>query len=288
MGTLVAKKYPTKLFLKAADHTYVECGTGGKAWGCWGGKTGGTAFNQGSGSTRRADMIAGPDGRAGIRRYLIDGVCHQAANRILTAANILVSGARGYALSVSIYGTYGRGTFDRHDDVTGDIPECVEKPRLMSSTLVPEPAALPSEKALVRSNKAFYRRMQDKITTPQDALDFNMRAFDRLLDHLPPLKLSETSRQGLIDAKFHVETMLFSLDHEQRLQNVEPAQLVEQINRMTLTFQDEAANALTPRQYEQVYGVSVDERLILADPDIVSQAFGAGVSRAVFGNLPDR
>jgi hypothetical protein len=25
MGLLVAKKYPTTLFLKAADHTYVEC-----------------------------------------------------------------------------------------------------------------------------------------------------------------------------------------------------------------------------------------------------------------------
>ena len=52
MGTLIAKKYPTKLFLKAADHTYVECGTGGKAWSCWGGKTGGTAFNSGTGTTR--------------------------------------------------------------------------------------------------------------------------------------------------------------------------------------------------------------------------------------------
>ncbi|MBC7894024.1 MAG: hypothetical protein H7066_01345 [Cytophagaceae bacterium] len=43
MGTLVARRYPTIRLLEAADHTYVECGTGGKAWKCWGGKTGGTA-----------------------------------------------------------------------------------------------------------------------------------------------------------------------------------------------------------------------------------------------------
>jgi hypothetical protein len=31
MGTLVVKYYPSKLFANAADHTYVECGTGAKA-----------------------------------------------------------------------------------------------------------------------------------------------------------------------------------------------------------------------------------------------------------------
>lgn len=54
MGILVAKRYPTKLFMNQAYHTYIECSTGGKAWGCWGGKTGGTAIRQASGSTKRA------------------------------------------------------------------------------------------------------------------------------------------------------------------------------------------------------------------------------------------
>ena len=88
MGILVAKRYPTKLFLKLADHTYVECGTGKKAWGCWGGKTGGTALRQAPGSTKRADRIAQTDEKANIKCYLINGVCHQAANRILLPAGI--------------------------------------------------------------------------------------------------------------------------------------------------------------------------------------------------------
>ena len=131
MGTLIAKKYPTKLFLKAADHTYVECSTGGKAWSCWGGKTGGTAFNSGTGSTRRADAIAESNEHAGITCYLVNGVCHQAANRILVSAGILVSTARGYALSQAVFGTYGRAgvwpcsaPFNQQVGVTGDLPEC--------------------------------------------------------------------------------------------------------------------------------------------------------------------
>ena len=50
MGTLVAMHYPTKLFADLADHTYVMCGTGGAAWSCWGGKTGGNSLRQGTGS----------------------------------------------------------------------------------------------------------------------------------------------------------------------------------------------------------------------------------------------
>lgn len=43
----------------------------------------------------------------------MDGVCHQAANRILYAAGngaLNVAAARGYALSLTLYGTYGLGT----------------------------------------------------------------------------------------------------------------------------------------------------------------------------------
>ena len=94
MGTLIAVKYPTKLFLKLFDHTYVMCGTGRVRWPCWGGSSGGTAFRSATGSTMRAALIAGADGRAGIACYLVNGVCHQAANRILSAGEATVRGVR--------------------------------------------------------------------------------------------------------------------------------------------------------------------------------------------------
>ena len=103
MGQLVAKRYSTSLFANLADHTYVECGTGGKGWSCWGGKTGGAELRRGVGSTKRADDIAGSDGRGGITCYLVNGVCHQAANRILLPAGITVRGARGYEVSEALF-----------------------------------------------------------------------------------------------------------------------------------------------------------------------------------------
>jgi hypothetical protein len=137
MGTLVVMCYPTKLFANLADHTYVACGTGGMAWSCWGGKTGGTELRRADGSTNRANAIAGANERAAIKCYLINGVCHQAANRILFPASITVRGARGYDVSESLFGTYGRPTgpfgtcrspFDQQPGVTGDLPACIETP----------------------------------------------------------------------------------------------------------------------------------------------------------------
>src|SRR5262245_5474911 len=140
MGDLVAKRYPAKLFANLADHTYVECGTGGKGWACWGGKNGGTELRRATGSTKRADEIAEPDEHAGITCYLINGVCHQAANRILLPASITVRGARGYEVSEALFGTYGRpggflgmckAPFDQQAGTTGDLPECTTMARQM-------------------------------------------------------------------------------------------------------------------------------------------------------------
>lgn len=136
MGTLVAMRYPTPLALWLADHTYVRCGNDGKAWGCWGGKSGGTELGRADGSTLRADSIAGHDEKAGIRCYLVNGVCHQAANRILLPAGITVRGAAGYRLSEARFGVYGRprgrgffsacvAPFNQYPGVTGDLAECL-------------------------------------------------------------------------------------------------------------------------------------------------------------------
>ena len=135
MGTLVAMRYATSLFADLADHTYVKCGTGAKAWSCWGGKTGGTELRRGVGSTNQADAIAESNERARISCYLINGVCHQAANRILFAASVTVRGARGYDVSEALFGTYGRprgpfGTcrspFNQNTGITGDMPQCTD------------------------------------------------------------------------------------------------------------------------------------------------------------------
>jgi hypothetical protein len=133
MGTLVVMHYRTKLFADLADHTYVKCANDGVAWTCWGGNTRGSELRRADGSTARAGAIAGTDGKANIKCYLINGVCHQAANRILLPAGITVEGARGYHVSDALFGPYGRpsgplGTcqspFDQQAGVTGELSAC--------------------------------------------------------------------------------------------------------------------------------------------------------------------
>ena len=84
MGTLIAMHYSIAGGL--ADHTYVKCSTDNAAWRCFGEQTGGNPLRRGDGSTMRADKIAGPNEDGNLNCYLINGVCHQAANRILLPA----------------------------------------------------------------------------------------------------------------------------------------------------------------------------------------------------------
>ena len=108
------------------DHTYVVCNHG-LSWGCFGRSQDGYAICRGTGDPSFADCLAREDGQAGIS-YLVNGVCHQAANRILYPARVTVSKARGYTISSSIYGDYGLGSWlqldkclDTHDDISGYV-----------------------------------------------------------------------------------------------------------------------------------------------------------------------
>lgn len=90
---------------KIGDHTYVECSSSAKAWGCHGRNSGGRVLVSGNGSHVEADCVYGSD-EAGIR-YLMTGVCHQIANRALSSTDKTVFGARGYLATVATYGEYG-------------------------------------------------------------------------------------------------------------------------------------------------------------------------------------
>lgn len=88
------------------DHTYVSSSCGLR-WGCFGRSQGGREICRGQGDSSIADCLSRPNSTTGLH-YGITGVCHQAANWILGPAGILVKAARGYAISVFSYGTYGK------------------------------------------------------------------------------------------------------------------------------------------------------------------------------------
>ncbi len=290
MGKLIAMAYPTPLFLDQADHTYVKCGTGKKAWSCWGGTTGGKVLGTGTASTRRADKIAQPDEKAGIKCYLINGVCHQAANRILMPAGLTVRGARGYGISEAFFGPYGRvgfwpckGPLKKYSSVTGDLPECAEG-SLMSIIRTGMAASL----ALKKANKLDWhytkgvldnygkvtKLMRDKVIRPADAKNFHLQNFMYMAEfHLGPMldrglssKLKQVCRK-IENERAKAET---AFEHDRKA----AGEFVDRFNKTTILFQDEMASVMKPDQYETLYDLKPDERVILADRRIVKKVYG--------------
>ena len=292
MGTLVVMRYSTSLFANLADHTYVKCGTGGKAWGCWGGKTGGTELRRGTGITQRADAIAEPDERAGIKCYLINGVCHQAANRILLPAGITVRGARGYDVSEALFGTYGRprgpfGTclspFNQHADVTGDLPECVEtramRQQVARKARALSPEASKRERKYIKGVLAIYGegvrtfRSAKGLRGP-DLAGFHLKLFMYKAQYSLGPKLGKTLSAKLKDIRMSAEWSRMKIEDLFTHDEMKTSEFVKAFNKETVLFQEAVANTLKPAQYKRLFGLKPGDTVILADPRIVKKVYG--------------
>jgi hypothetical protein len=289
MGTLIAMSYPTPLFANAADHTYVKCGTGKKAWGCWGGKSGGTELRQGTGSTKRADKIAQPDEKAGIKCYLINGVCHQAANRILLPAGIIVRGARGYSVSEALFGTYGRvgmwpclSPFNQYPGITGDLPECVPTPTKEILQAAESRSLSTADKldwhyinGVLKLYGEAQTMLKARAVAADEAEEFHVRLFMYMAEfHLGSMldkKLSNKIRK----VRINTERSRSKAEKAYAGREMPPKEFVDAINRVTLDLQDEMANAMKAGQYESLFDLQPGERVILADPSIVSDVFAS-------------
>lgn len=275
MGALVAKAYPTSMFADLADHTYVECGAGAKAWSCWGGKTGGSAIGAGSGSTLRADAIASNDERAGITCYLINGVCHQAANRILKPAGISVTKARGYSLSFALFSMYGRpngplgfcqAPFHQHASISGDLDACRD----------PGPAInLPSEEvALAQRDMPISGRILELYSRPElnepsasSRQAFQLAQFEIFVMHR--IKASSRLRDSLIDAQREFEQVRTAMEDKLDGFRVARLEFLEDFNELTKRYQKRMASLLPLDNYIQLFDLRPDEPpLVLGDPDV--------------------
>ena len=294
MGTLVVMRYPTKLVANLADHTYVKCGTGGKAWSCWGGKTGGTELRQGVGSTNQANAIAEPNERARISCYLINGVCHQAANRILFAAGITVRGARGYDVSEALYGTYGRprgpfGTcrspFNQHTGVTGDLAQCVDTslakaPKRSGKTAVARSLkARRDEQKYIRGVLAIYRQAEPltkasarRLAGP-DLEGFHLKLFMHKVEYSLRSGLDKSLSRKLQDVRLSAERSRMKIEDWFSHREMKASEFVKAFNKETILFQEAAAGVLKAKQYKALFGLEPGDTVILADPRIVKKVF---------------
>lgn len=287
MGTLVAMAYPTKLFANQADHTYVRCGNGGKAWSCWGGKTGGKEIRRGTGSTNRADKIAKPDERAAIKCYLINGVCHQAANRILLPAGITVRGARGYSISEAMFGTYGRvgiwpcsSPFDQFLNVTGDLAACAGESTPSTKRIAVPHALWTSDKldwhyiqGVLKIYEEARPMLKAESVTASESTAFHLRLFMYMAEfHLGP-KLDKELAKRLKQIRGETERARQKIERPFAAKTIDPEGFVAEFNRITLEFQDRMAESMKADQYYTLFELKPDERIVLADQRIVSRAF---------------
>lgn len=291
MGTLVVRKYPTKLFLKAADHTYVECGTGARGWKCWGGKTGGDFLRAAPGSTQRAEAVSDPEEKAGITCYLINGVCHQAANRILDQSKITVDGARGYSLSISLFAVLGRkrgflglckAPFSEHLGVTGDLQECigdfigVDGEEEVAASFNPGRHDFEDPRYMADMHELYDRVEAEALNSPDRLFENQMDHFKLFVSHkfdLPQDRVSSTAYSQLMVAREHFERRRLRAEEEFIATRKGPA-FVETFDRLTLEFQDEVAKALDEKSYITLMNLSPDERIVLSDPEIVERTYG--------------
>lgn len=288
MGTLIAMAYPTALFAKQADHTYVKCGTGKKAWSCWGGKTGGKELRRGTGSTKRADKIAQPDEKAGIKCYLINGVCHQAANRILLSAGITVRGARGYSISEALFGTYGRvgywpckSPFVQYPNETGDLPECVEATVKKAGALAVDHVVRTSTDKLdwqyINGILEIYGEaasmMKARAVAPVEAQSFHLKLFMYMAEfNLGPM-LDKPLANKLKQVRNRNEKARVKAETAFANEKMTPREFVDIFNKTTIEFQDEMASIMKPAQYETLFDLKPGDHVILADQNIVSKVF---------------
>lgn len=290
MGTLRGMAYATALFANQADHTYVKCGVGRKAWSCWGGKTGGHDVRQGTGSTKRANCIAKPDEKAGIKCYLVNGVCHQAANRVLLPAGITVRGARGYSISEALFGTYGRvgvwlcqSPFDKCLTVKGDLPECTEKAVKRTAKAVERHALGASDKLdwhYIQGVLKIYDEAAPLFKAPSvgvpQATALHVRLFMYMAEfHLGPM-LDRALAKRLKQVRSNAEKARLKIERPFAEGEAGADAFVAAFDRITLDFQDEMANAMTAEQYLTLFDLQPDERVVLADQNIVSKVFRKG------------
>lgn len=286
MGSLIGKAYPTNMLFGLADHTYVECGTGVVGWSCWGGKTGGREIVRSAGSTLQANTIANADERAGITCYGVNGVCHQAANRILWPSRTLVSAATGYWVSSSLFGTYGKenrnllhvceAPFVQHNTVTGDLPNCVEA---APSSIFSNTEDVTLKNIDISDEKAFAEAAMSLLSqvnafTAEDIgaqKNYQIEHFSLQSKYRLGSLYSETLDKTLRNLRTDIEDELQKIEMEYANNQLDIKEFAEIFNKLTIKFQDHMAETLKPEYYRAYFRLERSDRVIILDPEIIDK-----------------
>ncbi len=301
MGTLIGMAIPlgTTIIGKAADHTYVKCGTGGKAWRCWGRSTGGRNIAQGSASTKRAGAIATQNGTAsnqsaGLKCYLVNGVCHQAANRILVQAGVTIRAAHGYWISSALFGTYGKvgfwpcfSPFNKFPKVNGDLSECID-PSDMAAEQAPLAIDDRREQQYLKGVLSLYEKAEpmekgektDAINT-EDAIAFQSELFRHMVEFRLGSQFESSLTKNLEEVRNKTEVLIVENETAYKKEGKDVYEFVNTFNKMTIQFQDEMASVLNDEQYQTLFDQErkPEDHVLLSDPEILKEVYDVDIEK---------
>jgi hypothetical protein len=298
MGTLIGMAIPLdiKIIGQLADHTYVKCGTGKMTWKCWGRNDGGANIAAGTASTIQANDIAVQNNTvsnesAGLQCYLINGVCHQAANRILIHAGVTIKKAKGYWISSALFGTYGKvgfgpcdSPFDKFSSVSGDLSECVDSS--VSAEEAPEEAKL--EKQYLKEVVELYDKAESAMRVkgaeamdPKEANAFQMELFEHMAKFRLGSELDDTLSKSLLEVREKVEGVIVENEISFKNEEKDVHEFINTFNKMTIQFQDEMAGIMNDKNYQALFDQKRESvnHVLLSDPDILAEVYDIDIKK---------
>jgi hypothetical protein len=134
-----------------------------------------------------------------------------------------------------------------------------------------------SESRYLRGVLAMYREAQPLMTAetiPQaDAERFGLRLFMHMAEFRLGPRLDADLSSGLAQVHHKIERMRSEAEEAFAAGRMAPREFVSIFNMATMTFQEEMAGLMSPEQYRALFDLERDERVVLADREIVERVF---------------
>lgn len=265
-GTHTITAYGVPVFIKAikkyADHTYaigVSDETGKELiWHCGGDFEGGRKLTTGKAQGSQCDCISrrkedpGPAGGLAWIRYGVDGVCHQATNRIIYPAGLEVTKAKAYRVSCNLYGRLGLKAIDG-----------VGRTRWRKLTQRCHLKLPAEEEPLLLATEPADDSMLAEWDVSEAAFDFRRITDGAISESQCDDLLAE--RNGVLEVKNDLSVAL----EEGRIGGRE---LANGINAAVSEYLLTSARIVPPVLYREVHGLEPEEEILLVNP-VLAEAF---------------
>jgi hypothetical protein len=166
--------------------------------------------------------------------------------------------------------------------VTGDLAECVDAPGASRGEESVLPASLTDADKLdwqyIQGVLDIYAEaapmMKAESVDAGDAKDFSVRLFMYMAEFHLGNMLDKALSKNLREVRDTIETIQVKAETAYANKDMSPKEFVDDFDQITIKFQDEMASVMKPEQYRTVFDLQPDERIVLADREIVKTAFG--------------